>query len=92
MMKSLSWPQRSVVPISLVSLVDEDRQWFKSRHGLGATETPRDFAFCAHAIFKIKFLKLKTPRKDDRFHDNPLVTDAPNVIFYAGYPLELEEM
>lgn len=74
--------------ISLVSLVDRDRQWFKSNHGLGARETKRDYSFCAHAMLDPSepFI-VEDSRKDARFKDNPLVTGDPNVIFYAGIPL-----
>ena len=76
------------IPISLITLVDRDRQWFKSHHGLEVTETPREHAFCAHAIHDTNTVFIiEDARNDERFHDNPLVTGYPNVIFYAGVPL-----
>jgi signal transduction histidine kinase len=78
--------------ISLVSLIDDHRQWFKSHHGLDATETPKKHAFCAHAINDPDHLfMIQDARLDDRFRDNPLVTGDPHVIFYAGMPLISEE-
>ncbi|HKX44259.1 MAG TPA: PAS domain S-box protein [Burkholderiaceae bacterium] len=75
-------------PIALVSLVDEDRQWFKARLGVEATETPRDIAFCSHTILNADGLLLvPDARADQRFCGNPMVTSAPGVRFYAGAPL-----
>jgi diguanylate cyclase (GGDEF)-like protein len=79
------------VSISLVSLIDEDRQWFKSAQGLEATETPRDISFCGHAINQEGLFIIPNAIEDERFFDNPLVTDAPNIRFYAGYTLKLRE-
>lgn len=75
-------------PISLLSLVDADRQWFKARHGLDVVETPRDLSFCAHAILQPgELLLVPDAPQDRRFADNQLVTGAPHIHFYAGMPL-----
>jgi len=83
--------QEFSVPIALVSLVDRDRQWFKSNFGLEARETPRDISFCGHTITLSEPLVVPDASEDPRFADNPLVTGDPYVRFYAGACLRLPQ-
>ncbi|MCB5184287.1 GAF domain-containing protein [Methylobacillus gramineus] len=78
-------------PIALISLVDENRQWFKAKVGLPSevTQTPREYAFCAKTILSNEILEVMDASQDDRFFDNPLVTGDPNIRFYAGFPITM---
>jgi len=77
------------VPIVLISLVDSDRQWFKSCLGLPVRQTPRNISFCGHAILGEAPLLVEDASQDPRFADNPLVTGEPHIRFYAGHPLQI---
>lgn len=82
--------QHFACPIGLVTLIDGHRQWFKARCGLQAIETSRDVAFCNYTIQSPSLLVVEDATKDARFRHNPLVTGAPHVRFYAGYPLSID--
>lgn len=77
------------VPMAAITLVDEERQWFKASHGLSMCETPRDMSFCGHAILRAEAMLVPDALLDPRFFDNPLVQSAPRVRFYIGAPLVL---
>jgi diguanylate cyclase (GGDEF)-like protein len=75
------------VPIALISLIDADRQWFKSASGYAGAQTPRSTSFCGHTILKEESLVVEDALADERFHNSPWVAGEPHVRFYAGYPL-----
>ena len=79
------------VPICLISLIDGDRQWFKSKVGLDVRETPRSISFCGHALLEDGHFIVSDATKDARFADNPLVTGGPGIRYYMGIPLEVPE-
>jgi GAF domain-containing protein len=81
----------SQTPTALITFVDSDRQWFKSRVGFDQSETPRDVSFCAHAILQPGPTVVKDTLDDERFRDNPLVLESPYIRFYAGFPLTSAE-
>ena len=80
------------VPISTISMIDTNRQWFKSIDGFSLCETSRAISFCAHAILSDDILYIENAAKDERFSDNPLVTHEPKVRFYAGCPVRVNHL
>jgi GAF domain-containing protein len=80
------------MPITALSLIDDVRQWFKSSQGLNVCETSRGNAFCAHAILHSDLMQVPDALQDPRFHDNPLVTSAPHIRFYAGQPIIIRKL
>lgn len=85
----LTWlaSQVTEAPMALISLLTAERQWFKSRIGMEANDTPRAWAFCSHVILQQGLFMVEDTLSDPRFRDNPLVTGAPHIRFYAGFPL-----
>jgi GAF domain-containing protein len=83
--------ERFGVPIAMITLVDRDRQWFKSRQGVGFPESPRDQSFCAHAILGPDVMQVPDVLDDPRFADSPAVVGGPRVRFYAGAPLTVDD-
>jgi hypothetical protein len=76
-------------PVAMISLVDKERQWFKSKIGIDISETPRDYSFCARAILEPnQVMEVQNATTDERFADNPLVVGSPHIIFYAGDPID----